>query len=265
MRASRPRFAPRKLLIAPIIAVLLWSLIPVHGRAQPTAEPAEYQKLVDDAIEEYRARNFPEARSLFIRAHTLFPNARAARGLGMTEFELRNYGDCIAALERALASSVRPLEGTLRTETEALLARAESFVARIRIDAEPASTEVSLDGTMVTLPEDRVLMLSVGDHLLEFRASGHASERRAVKVKGGEEETLQIKLAKIESPSPSPIATAPLSSEPSERRPLYKNAWLWTGIGVAALAVGLGVGLTRGGTETLAPIAADPIATKKGP
>jgi hypothetical protein len=65
------------------------------------------------------------AREELRRAHAIFPNARTLRGLGMVEFELRSYVQSVQLLEQALAASVKPLDGKLRTDTEALLARAQ--------------------------------------------------------------------------------------------------------------------------------------------
>jgi len=231
------------------------------------AEPAGYRKIVEDAKQEYDRGNYLEARALFAKAFALFPNARALRGQGMAEFELRNYGDSVASLEKALASTVRPLEGSLRTETEQLLGRARSFVARVNVAVEPTAAVVIVDGVPMPLSPQGNLVLEVGSHQLEFRAEGYAPEKRVMKVIGGEEDTIRIVLPREQGTQALPLvpsgaattsAGAPpvdASAAPKQKRPLYKNPWLWSGVGVAtaALATGLAVGLSGGGTQTREP------------
>ncbi len=265
----------------PVFAILLLALV-AFWLAEPrlvaadgaprAAEPRGYRPLIKDAVAEYDAGNFAEARSLFDKANAMFSTARALRGLGMVEFELRNYSDSIAFLERALASTVQPLEGALRAETEQLLGRARGFIAQVDLAIEPGGSTVVVDGTPVSLGPQGRLVLEVGDHVLEFSAQGYQAEKRVMKIKGGEQQVLHIVLpaqrANEGTPSlqvqPLAAASGPLaqnhvdSGEPA-KKPLYKNPWLWTGVGVVvvAVAVGLGVGLTRkeaGIGEALVPM-----------
>ncbi|HEX6244879.1 MAG TPA: PEGA domain-containing protein [Polyangiales bacterium] len=221
-------------------ALLVWSAVS-EGRAHAASgdeEPAGYRAAIDEAVQEFGANRFEEARSLFARAHELHPNARTHRGLGLVEFELRNYGRSIVELEAALASPVKPLSPALRGETERVLARANSFVARVTIDARPADARVIVDGVLAELPASRTLMLPVGDHTLEVQADGFVAERRRVSVTGGEQKTLSVMLA---------ASALMLPGQDAEPRRWYQSPWLWAGVGVvvAGAAVGLGVGLTR--------------------
>ena len=86
---------------------------PASG-ASADLEPAGYRDTVERAVLEFAAGHFEESRALFARAHALFPNARTLRGLGMAEFELRNYVIAIEHLEAALANQARPLDEDLR-------------------------------------------------------------------------------------------------------------------------------------------------------
>lgn len=217
--------------------------------AEAVAEPEGYRTQVAAALAEYDAGHFEEARALFLRAHELFPNARTLRGIGMTDFELRNYGDAIAQLEAALHSTARPLEGALRSETEALLARARAFVARLAIYVTPEVASVSIDGMLVQPNDPRVVLLSVGEHQLEARAQGFLTERRTLRVDGGEQRSLEVVLV-AES-------AAGLGSPPAQERSRawYKRQWLWVSLGVvvAGAAIATGLALSRGQVETEAP------------
>lgn len=197
----------------------------------PSAEPQGYRDAIDEAVTEYEDQHFEEARSLFARAHAIYPNARSARGLGMVEFELRNYGTSIEHLEAALASPVRPLEGALRTQTEALLERAKRFVGHVALRVTPGASRVIVDGVPVEVAPGKSLVLQVGDHTLEVQAEGYSPERRTVSLRGGETQTLQIALQ-------APVARTlqPVSEPPVKQR----APWALMGTG-GALAVGGGV------------------------
>src|SRR5262245_44373834 len=93
----------RSLFMAVVIAFCVGGLIAASsGAAQsaaPAKEPAGYRQIVSRAVREFDAGNYAEARGLFNRAHELQPNARTHLGLGLAEFELRNYGTSIDHLE----------------------------------------------------------------------------------------------------------------------------------------------------------------------
>jgi tetratricopeptide (TPR) repeat protein len=253
-----------------------WSGLAYAGGADDAAgkkrEPAEYRALVDHAVQEFELHNFAEARALFSRAHTLFPNARTLRALGMVEFELKNYVDSATWLAEALASQLRPLEGKARSQTEELLGRAHSFVARVELSILPrgAAVSVKVDGTLTPLAADSSLALLVGDHVLSVQMPGYREETVRVSVKGAEVQRVELQLRAHETlPAQAAAASlqqqqAPAASAPAqatspphdlERRPVYKSPWLWTGVG----AVVVGAVLTGVLLSTRAEPSSDPI------
>ena len=265
-----PDFA-RKCALVILLAMCAGLSLSLAHAQDGAAEPPQYRATVREALSEYHAKNFPEARALFTEAHALYPNARTLRGLGMTAFELRSYHESITYLKEALASKVKPLDGGLRGETERLLARAERFVGTLNLTVSPEGASVLVDGNQVARSSwgesnAEPLMLEVGEHALEFQAEGYHSEVRSLHVKGRETETWRVVLNPLPvaqaAPVPPPPAVVPepaevaRRSEPStaprfvslspaemsDKRPLYKNPWLWTGVGavvVAAVIVGV--------------------------
>ncbi len=167
---------------------------PVPARSDVLAEPTGYRGLIAEAVAEYEARHFEEARALFRRAHEMFPNARTMRGQGMAEFELRNYRGAIQCFESALSSRVRPLGPALRTETVRLIARAGRFVSRVRLTLHPSTASVLVDGVPVPDEPEAVLLLSIGSHTVEIRADGYLSTQLPLTVEGGEEQVFAIEL-----------------------------------------------------------------------
>jgi tetratricopeptide (TPR) repeat protein len=247
--AGASRVACRQASLRALVLLLACAatLAPAGVRAQAEAtaapEPAGYRALIDAALQEYSGQNYAEARALFLRAHDLFPSARTLRGLGMAEFELKNYLDSATRLQEALAAPVRKLEGPLRAETEALLARALSYLGVLTLDLQPAGIQgvrVSVDGEPVQEDAQRMIRLRVGEHRLLVQAAGYQDQTRSVSIKGAALQHLAVTL------QPSRVASLPLAQAHADAapaddkkhasRPIWKNPWLWSGVG--ALVVG---------------------------
>lgn len=247
--------------------------------ATDTAEPPGYRESIQDAIAEYDAGRYAEARALFTRAHALAPSARTLRGLGMTEFELRNYVVSARMLEEALVSPVRALEGELRAHTEGLLARARGFVGRFTLRLSPANTQLLVDGAPAVLERDGAVALSVGDHTLQARADGYSTVTHTLSVNGGEQTTLNVTLQPQAAltPTPAPAVSAqsqatssapPAGVEPrDEGSSIFASPWLWVAVGVVAVGAGVGIGLAvaSGDAEQEEPYGGDTGTVLTGP
>jgi hypothetical protein len=247
-------------------------LLPSLSRAEPPArqrvagESAEYQRVVRAALDEFEAGNYPEARGLFTQAHQLYPNARTFRGLGFVAFELRNYGESVTYLEAALGATEKPLNDSLRRTTEELLQRARNMIARVHLDVSPHAESILVDDVPVELASGDLLVLQVGDHMIEVKAAGHVPERRMLKIAGGEELRIALVMRPAE-PARGPRlaeqpAPAPREDKPRERR-WYKSPWLWTA--VAVVVVGAGVGTYFAVRKEPEPQPADPTSTANTP
>jgi tetratricopeptide (TPR) repeat protein len=200
------------------------------ARGASSGDPAGYKVAINAAIEEFDQGNFAEAREHFSRAHALFPNARTLRGLGMSEFELKNYVDAVEKLEQALASDARRVEGPLREQTTALLSRARAYVGEVALVLRPPTTTVRVDGVPADVRAGSQLRLPIGDHILEFAAEGRLPERRALKVRGEQRVELQVQLADLAATS-APSDQRQNGPSTRDSSPIYKRWWLWTGVG----------------------------------
>ncbi|MDB4976255.1 MAG: hypothetical protein JWN48_4596 [Myxococcaceae bacterium] len=226
---------------ASLFSAWLMCVVSAAHAQHERAEPAEYRAVIDRGVEEYQLGNYQEARDEFARAHSMFPNARTLRGLGLTAFELRNYVEAVSTLQSALASKVKPLDANLRANTEEMLARARNYVGDVILQLEPATAVLSVDGIRRTDTPD-TLQLDVGDHVLEFNAPGCLTERRAIRVRGGKTEIVKVALAKVSLESSSTHGLAH-DAPHDERRPLRKRWWLWTTLGVVSAGAATGVAL----------------------
>jgi hypothetical protein len=178
-----------------LLVVTLPVLLAPPVCAQDRASQRAYQRIVTEAVAEFDAGRWEEARALFEQAHDLSPSARTLRGMGMCAFELRRYDETLDLLAQALADERRPLTRRQRTEVEDLMRRARTFIGRFRVTVEPEGAELWVDDAPAALEEDGSLTLSVGVHVLEGRLEGHASETRRLEVRGEEDEAITLSLA----------------------------------------------------------------------
>src|SRR6266700_2339843 len=168
------------------------------------AESPQYRALLEEAVSEYDARRYEEARALFRRAHDISPNARTLRGIGMASFELREYVEALRSLEASLVDKRRPLTPTQRQQVEVLLERTRAFVGRFFIKTTPKEALLRVDGAPVALESDGSLLLSFGRHSLTAEAPGSSPENREINVIGGERQELEFQLRPVAvSPPPS--------------------------------------------------------------
>lgn len=187
--------------LAMIVTVLAAAAHPVRADAPPSppaaqdpGESSQYRVMLEEAVSEYDAHRYEEARALFRRAHEISPNARTLRGIGMASFELREYIEALRSLEASLVDKRRALTPTQRTQVEALIERTRAFVGRFFLKLSPKETIVRVDGAPGTVEADGSLLLSFGRHTLIAESPGSTSETREINVIGGERQELAFHL-----------------------------------------------------------------------
>jgi len=258
-----------------VTAALLFVLSILGGKVRAEERSAEaliYERTVQRGVQEMAFQNYLEARSLFLEAHKLFPNARTFRALGMVEYELRNYVAALGYLEQALKSDSRPLDPEKRAQVEQLRKEANSFVARCELRIKPASAVVEIDGEPVR-ENAREILLQVGNHDLQVSAAGFNGARRQIGVTGAGTTLISVTLVPlaVEAARADPASDANhgdasngVVGAPSRGRRLW---WLWTGIGLVAagVAAGLTLTLTSDRTQREAPYGGSAMTALKGP
>jgi tetratricopeptide (TPR) repeat protein len=237
------------------------------GQAAPAAQPNaggdDYKQLIAEALVEFDAHRYEEARALFLRAHALSPNARTLRALGNVEFELRHYARAARYLREALASRAHALTPQMQAEAQQALSRALSYTGRFQLDLQPPGAVLTIDGEAPALEPDGSLLLDIGRTELTLSAPGYATEHKVVTVEGGEDERLEIGLLRSEVASPAASAagtgTAPRSpaddGASASHGSVFGTWWFWTAVGVVVAGAATGVAIAAsGGSETQAPL-----------
>ncbi len=195
-------------VLAAVMAVglLTASFCPIARVCAQADTGAEYKEFIARAVQEFQLGNWREARALFKQAHQLNPNARTLRGMGMAAFEMREYLPALRDLKAALAETRKPLTESQRKQVEKLMAQAETFVGRFRVETAPPDAALEVDGRPAELGEDNALLLDLGDHTIVARAPGYLEFTRELVVEGGEDKELSLVL----EPVPEQVAAAPV-------------------------------------------------------
>lgn len=233
-----------------MVAVCVTLLHDGSALAKPSPEPAQppagYRQLLSEALTEFEAKNWPEAKALFEKAHGLYPNARTLRGLGMVAFAARRYVDTIRYLSSALEHPTRPLTDAHRKHAQSMIDQSNTFVGRFSVALSPSDAGLLVDGQPARLEADGSLALDPGEHELVASAAAHIEAVRKLSVSGGERGSITLSLrpvvTQVAASSQPRVATssANVAAEKlPERRP---RLWTWVALGgagafaVAALA-----------------------------
>ncbi len=215
-------------------------------------EDPRYHDTLRDALAEYDAHHFEEARILFRRAHDLNPNARTLRSIGMASFELRDYVAAVRALSASLVDVRKPLNPEQRAHAQGLLERSRMFVSVYTLKISPADAQVLIDGRAPEYEADGTLLLGFGSHNLEVRKSGFVLRTFSVNARGGERKDLAMTLERKQPDQVQGAKTAPAEGSAEAMRIGAKtvgpppagwhpgSVWLLAAGGTALAALGAG-------------------------
>jgi hypothetical protein len=185
---------------------------PGEARANAQGDDAAYKELIEQALSEFKHKNWPEARVLFMRAHEQNPNARTLRGMGIVSFEMRDYLNAVINLKAALEDTRQALTEAQRKECESLLVRARTYVGVYTLKLDPPETHVSVDGGEPTRDEEGHLLLPFGEHTLLGKAAGREETTLRLNVQGGERGEVALVLPVERGPAqrlaPQPVLAA---------------------------------------------------------
>jgi hypothetical protein len=273
MNSETAHARARARLVTSIVFVCALACLHAVARAQaPEAEPqgvenAEYKELIEQALGEFRHKNWPEARVLFRRAHEISPSARTLRGMGIVSYEMRDYVQAVRDLSAALADTRQPLTEQQRGECQNLLARSRTFVGVFEVRVTPADAELRLDGAPLSRETDGSVLVPFGEHVLTGSAQGHVGASARVRVRGGERGEVELRLVP-EAAEPAVAGPMPGEAPPPAEEPVrpaepaegFRGGGLrytWVALAVGALFGGGAVGAYYAGDKELDDLDAD--------
>ncbi|MEZ4326949.1 MAG: hypothetical protein R3B40_17155 [Polyangiales bacterium] len=203
-----------------LAAVITVSALCIGVRATAQApEDADQQALLRDALVEFEAQRWAEARALLRRVYDVRPSGEALRLLGAASYELRLYVEAVDYFERSLTEERRPLSDTGRASASEGLIAARRFVGTLELDVRPADTdvEISVDGESVPAGLRR-LRLVVGHHRVTARSPGFRVLALSVDIAAESTRSVTLRLereAEVSATAPPADAQPPLASADS--------------------------------------------------
>ncbi|HEX7506830.1 MAG TPA: tetratricopeptide repeat protein [Polyangia bacterium] len=209
IRSTSTRFSTPYLCAYVVLSLILASstaFAQAEGASILDAD-ARYRSALKEALAEYDANHFEEARILFRRAHEINPNARTLRSIGMASFELRDYVAAVRALSAALVETRKSLSPDQRSHAKGLLERSRMYVDIYSLKISPPDARVLIDGRAPDAESDGTVLLGFGSHTLEASKPGFVLRTLVVDVRGGERKDLIISLERMTTDADRPVAS----------------------------------------------------------
>jgi hypothetical protein len=178
----------------------LWALSCAQARAE------DYDALVAQALAAQESSDFERSHRLFSEAHTLAPNARTLRGMGVASYRAGAYVRAIAELEAALVHPDKPLSDELRGAVETLCRRALGRVGTLSLQVSPAEAQLAIDGTPVYGAERSRLLLEPGKRKLSLRAAGYEERLLELQVVAGMQQSLTVSLTPVSTAAATQVS-----------------------------------------------------------
>ena len=209
--------------------------------AQPPTQDtdAEAARLFDQALQLVRDQNWAGALAAFQRAYDLSGNYVVLFNLGVCRRMLREYPEAVEAFDRYVRDGGDQISPEERADVDAYLNELRPLLATVVINVDLEGAAVEVDGAVRGMsPLATPLLLGAGDHTIAARLSGRQPVEARVRLAGGENRVVELRLAPAEQPRPEQRRGSG-EVEPAAPESGISSSWFWTSVGVAgALAIG---------------------------
>jgi hypothetical protein len=182
---------------------------PIDELSSKATSSADYDELLDRALDAFDVHDYARARALFERAYELRPNARVLRGLGIAALHLKRFSVARRELTAALVEPKQPLTGAQRAGVTQLLSWMQAHLGALQLRVQPDNAEVTVDGEPLS---ERVLVAAPGAHRIRVSSDGYTAQERAVQLTAGQEDALEISLLRRPVKSAPPLSAASAAS-----------------------------------------------------
>jgi hypothetical protein len=224
------------------------------------SDPNDPDALIARGLELRHAGKEKEALPLFQQAAEKKRTPRAVAQVGLCELALGLWVEGEDHLQQALTNKTDPWIRKNERQLKAAVDNIQDRLGSLDVWGDPAGAKVAVDGhAMGTLPLERPLRLSTGQHSLVIESAGFVTVSRLVHVPvravAREHASLApIPVALVQPPPPSALPPPEPAKQPtsatlvtkraespegeSAGSPIYTRWWFWTAIGVVAVAAG---------------------------
>lgn len=182
-----------------VAAVILFGLVVAAppARAQSDAAVREARAHFERGLEFFNEGRHDAALAEFTRAYELAPAPPVLYNIARVQEALGHAVEAADAYDQYLRESA-DMPASRRAEVQRALERQRARVAHLTVRTNVEGATVSIDGVDVaTTPLAEPLRLSAGDHTVGVRAAGYDSTRRAIRLAGGDRQTMALELTAL--------------------------------------------------------------------
>jgi hypothetical protein len=239
------------------VAIGLVSLLSAVGHAAGGGEDVD--ALVNHGVELRKAGKDSEALAEFQRAAQVSRTPRVVAQIALAEMALGTWVDAEEHLLEALSHPDDPWIKKNHAALEKARATADTHLGSLEIWGTPAGAEVAVDGRAAgTFPLRKPIRLAAGAVTVTVRAPGYFPATRTLQVEAADLVREHVDLSPVAAAPPparvdltpkgessstesTPIVTQkarPTEQLPApapEPKPLLKQWWLWTIVGVVVV------------------------------
>ena len=252
-KAIESRLPMKRLFLS--ISLVASVLVVGDARADKVAEAL---KLLDKGIELFKQDKLDEARTAFLKVREMVPDkANPYRWLGLVEARLGHCAQAVDYLDRFITRVPGKDPRTIEAVTVRDRCRDELTpkLGKVIIESTPSGADVRLDtdtGVPVGTTPFQSAEVKAGSHVVNLSKTGFQAVSKVFALSKGDTVRLDVVLNAELAPVVVTSANNPITTTTT---PPPKKSKVWIGVlaaglvGVAALGVGLGVGLSRGAPQ----------------
>lgn|GEM_PF-3055166 len=193
--------------------------------AQETAEepsPRERaRQLYEAGVAAFDAGDFAAARAAVEESYRLYPSLRTLYSLGLCHHALGEFGPALRSLEQYLREAGPNAPPEMRARAEELVAQMRAELGRLEIRVNVEGAEILVDGEVVgRSPLSAPVEVGPGWHVVEARHEAWDGVPQRVNVPAGSSATVELALAQVVPPEPTP-PPPPVAPSPPPAPPLW--------------------------------------------
>jgi hypothetical protein len=199
----------------------------------------------------YSEGDFSAALVEFKRAYEVAPTWRVLFNIGQAHFELHEYVEAHAALQRFLDEGGAQVKPKQRELAQSELAALAERIGRVKVESNVEGATISVDDQAVGVaPLANPVLMSAGVRRLTATADGRPPVEMRVPVAGGDNLSVHLDFAPevpaasasaadaTRTPQDSPLHLASTPPDDRPRPPNRTAAYVTFGVGAAGLVVG---------------------------